>query len=388
MTKLDTASSPSLDEAAQEARNWLLAAAAPLWSTVGRTGSGLFAERMSLAGEPDRAYFRTFVQARHVFSFVTIGELGWRGDWRALVTETMEVLLSRAKRADGLFVHRVDADGAPLDTRADLYDQAFILLALGTAGRAVGRQDWFDHAEALLDRIEAEWAHPFGGFREGEIADPRLRRQNPHMHLLEAFLALSEASGRRRFMFAAQTIAELSQTKFVDPTSGALLEYFTQDLDPAPGVEGTIVEPGHCFEWAWLFERLAAAGWTPGTRLSDRLTTFARNSGVDPARGVAINEVSTDGSWRDGTARLWPQTERLKAGLARFRRLRTQVESREAIAAESGLRKYLGVPKPGLWRDKLKADETWVDELAPGSSLYHISCAYAELLLVTEERNR
>jgi mannose/cellobiose epimerase-like protein (N-acyl-D-glucosamine 2-epimerase family) len=37
----------------------------------------------------------------------------------------------------------------------------------------------------------------------------------------------------------------------------ALLEYFDADLQPAGGQEGCNVEPGHCFEWAWLFEPLA-----------------------------------------------------------------------------------------------------------------------------------
>jgi mannose-6-phosphate isomerase len=66
-------SSASLTDCASEAREWLLASAAPLWSTRGRTSSGLFAERMTLTGEPDSSYFRVFVQARHIFSFVAIG---------------------------------------------------------------------------------------------------------------------------------------------------------------------------------------------------------------------------------------------------------------------------------------------------------------------------
>ena len=369
-----------LGEAAQEAREWLLDSAAPLWSTRGRTSSGLFAERMTLTGEPDASYFRLFVQARHIFSFVVIGKMGWIGPWRTLVAETIETLLRNAKRDDGLFVHRLDANAAPIDNRADLYDQAFVLFALGTAGGALGRDDLFDEAEALLSVLEAEWKHPLGGFTEGEIVDARVRRQNPHMHLLEAFLSLSEASGRLRFTDAAHSIAELARTRFVDQQSGALLEYFTDDLKPAAGLEGQIAEPGHCFEWAWLFERLAAAGWTEGVQMSDRLTNFARGCGIDRARGVAINEVLTDGTTRDAKARLWPQTERLKAAVARFRRTSSDTEAAEAVAAYRGLRQYLDVPVSGLWRDKLKQDGAWVEELAPGSSLYHISCAYSELV--------
>jgi len=368
-----------LNAAVVSATQWLLEDAAPLWAERGRTRSGLFAERMNLSGEPDPASYRVFVQARHIFSFIQMGKLGWSGPWRELVGETTELLIDRAKRFDGFFVHRLDAEAVQIDTRADLYDQAFILFALGTAAAALDRIDWIEEAEALLDLIVANWSHPSGGFREGEIVDPRIRRQNPHMHLLEAFLALETASGRSRFRHAAHSIAELARTRFVDQTSGALLEYFTDDLRPADGPEGRIAEPGHCFEWAWLFERLASGGWVDGASISDRLTRFARECGVDAERNVAINEVLTDGSIHSATARLWPQTERLKAAVARFRRTGERSEVDEALAAARGLRRYLDVPVAGLWRDKLKPDSSWVDELAPGSSLYHISCAYAEL---------
>lgn len=370
----------SIGDAADEAKTWLLEAAAPLWATVGRTSSGLFAERMNLAGEPDNSYFRTFVQARHVFSFVTIGQLGWQGPWQELVSQTMEAMIGGAKRGDGFFVHRLDQEARQLDGRADLYDQAFVLFALGTGGGALQRQDWIDEAESLLDRLEASWSHPAGGYREGEIADPRVRRQNPHMHLLEAFLALYEGSGRERFLDAAQSIAILAQARFVDRRSGALLEYFTDNLEPACGVEGKIAEPGHCFEWAWLFERLALAGWSDAVALSDRLTSFARQYGIDATRGVAINEVLTDGAIRNAGARLWPQTERLKAAVARYRRLGAGEECDEALSAKGGLQKYLATPRTGLWRDKLREDGSWIDEMAPGSSLYHISCAYRDLV--------
>jgi mannose-6-phosphate isomerase len=374
----------SVNDIAIEARSWLLQSAAPLWADRGRTDFGYFAERMTLAGVPDASYFRTFVQARHVFSFVAIGKLGWSGPWAERVAETIQAILTRAKRSDGFFVHLLDGQGEVLDSRADLYDQAFVLFALGCAGGALGRSDWLDEAEALLDCLESRWAHPRGGFYEGEIADTRVRRQNPHMHLLEAFLALYEASRRPRFLKAALAIAELAQQHFIDPETGALLEYFTDDLAPAPGIEGTIAEPGHCCEWAWLFERLAARDWYDGRPLSDRLTRFARAHGVAPAGGVMINEVLTDGSPHNRRARLWPQTERLKAATARYDRLRSDTEIDEIVDAARGLALYLDVPVKGLWRDKLTEDGQWIEELAPGSSLYHIACGYAELEKISE----
>jgi mannose/cellobiose epimerase-like protein (N-acyl-D-glucosamine 2-epimerase family) len=372
----------TLRETTKKARGWLIDVAAPLWAAGGRTESGLFAERMTLDGVADARYFRCFVQARHVFSFVAAGSMGWEGPWQTLVSETIDLLFANARRRDGFYVHRMDLNGAPLDGRADLYDQAFMLLALGTAGGALDRQDLFDAAESLLDTLEAQWSHPMGGYTEGEVVDASLRRQNPHMHLFEAFLALAEKSGRQRFWDAAVAIASMAEQHFIDTETGALREYFTQDWMPL-GLgrrrDGDIIEPGHCSEWAWLFERLAAKGWAEGVRVSDGLVNFARSYGIDSARGVMIDEVWLDGTVKSARARLWPQTERAKAATVRWQRLHSAVEAQEAVAAIVGLEQYLAVDVPGLWRDKLNEDGSWVEELAPGSSLYHIACAIAEL---------
>ena len=380
----DSADANSLTPVATRARGWLCDVAGPLWVTRGRTASGLFAERMTLDGVPEPSYYRVFVQSRQIYSVAAMAQLGWQGPWQQLIGETITALVTGARRADGFYVHKLDGDARPLDARADLYDQAFVLLALATAGEALADPHWFDVAEALLDTIEANWSHPAGGFTEGEKDDPRIRRQNPHMHLFEATLALFEASGRPRFLAFATMIADLAATRFIDPVTGALLEYFTDDLRPAPGIEGTIVEPGHCFEWAWLFERLGASGRAGAFAVADRLTGFARAHGICATRNVCINEVLTDGSLHNGTARLWPQTERIKAAALGHRRTGDAVEAEEAARALAGLEQYYAVPTPGLWRDKLRPDGSWLPELAPGSSLYHIACATAELAMAVK----
>lgn len=366
-------------ELEQEARAWLVDIAAPIWSDRGRTASGLFPEQMTLDGVPNDEYFRTFVQARHIYSMVAAGKAGWNGPWRRLADETMRVLIAKAKRPDGFYAHRLNRDAEVLDARADLYDQAFVLFALGTAGDALAENAFFDEAEALLGRIEMHWSHPQGGFREGEIVDPSVRRQNPHMHLFEAFTVLYEASQRPRFGDAARAVAELCRTKLVDPASGALLEYFKEDWTPMPGDEGRLVEPGHCFEWAWLFERLARSGSQHAVAVSDAMTAFGRRYGIDAQRGVAINEVLTNGRVVNGRARLWPQTERIKVAVLRYHRTGSEEDLQEVADGWAGLRRYFLPEAQHLWRDKMNEDGSFIEELVPGSSLYHISCAISEM---------
>ena len=370
----------SLEDLAEHAREWLFDAAAELWRIEPDSQTPLFPERISIHGERDPCPYRLFVQARHAFSYCELGRLGWRGPWREMVNANIEFLVERGRRADGFYIHRFDHRGGVFDARADLYDQAFMLLSLAHAGRGLERPDLFDAAGELGDALDRSWRLPHGGYFEGEIAVCPPHRQNPYMHLLECFVALHRASGAPRWRRDAEHIAGLCARSFLHSGTGAVLEYFDAELSPLGGEDGQIVEPGHCFEWAWLFETLAQWDAPEATRISDGMARFARRHGLDHERGVAINEVLIDGSIRNPAARLWPQTERLKAALARYRRTGDDRERAEAGAAYAGLVQYFDTPARGAWRDKLKADGTWVEEPAPGSSMYHITCALAELI--------
>ena len=78
------------------------------------------------------------------------------------------------------------------------------------------------------------------------------RRQNPHMHLLEALLALHAATGEKNWLRRAGALVDLFKRRFSDPQTGALIEFFAEDWSPRPGDEGRLREPGHQFEWVWL----------------------------------------------------------------------------------------------------------------------------------------
>src|SRR3546814_14300515 len=79
------------------------------------------------------------------------------------------------------------------------------------------------------------------------------------MHLLEAFLALYEASGEAHWLARAQSIHDLFRRHFLQ--QGQLVEFFDADWREVPqdGRDGArrLREPGHFFEWAWLLHRLA-----------------------------------------------------------------------------------------------------------------------------------
>ncbi|HSZ10533.1 MAG TPA: AGE family epimerase/isomerase, partial [Rhizomicrobium sp.] len=153
------------------------------------------------------------------------------------------------------------------------------------------------------------------------------------------------------------------------------------DGAPVKGLPGRIVEPGHQFEWAFLLLR-ARPGDDEIRKTARRLFEIAERHGVDPMRRVAIDSLLDDFSPHAKQARLWPQTERLRAAIALAALAEGDARAaceRTALAAAEGLTAYLRVKVPGLWRDRMRADGTFVNEPAPASSLYHIAGAVLEL---------
>jgi mannose-6-phosphate isomerase len=276
----------------------------------------------------------------------------------------------------------VTADGAVADDTAILYDQAFALFALAVAYRVQPeREALIVEARQLLGRVQAVFALPQGGFAEASPERPY--QSNPHMHLFEAMLAWREVDDHPDHQGAwdaqADAIAEMCLTRFIDSDSGALREFFDAQWAPAPGLDGRIIEPGHQLEWAWLLIRWGRLrGRADALAAAKRLFEIGTGPGLDLGRGVALQQLLDDFSVHDPVARLWPQTEWLKAALA----LSTDDPSLadQVADAAAGLKLYLDTPVTGLWWDRLQPSGRFIDEPAPASSFYHIVCAIAELL--------
>jgi mannose-6-phosphate isomerase len=359
---------------------WLFEDALPLWWSVGADHQrGGFHEEIDLQGRPTRAPRRARVQARQTWVYATAGALGWDGPWRAAMNHGLGYLLERYPRSDGLFRASVDAEGAPVDDAALLYDQAFVLFAMAAVFQAEpARTDLPARARALLTAAEAAFHHDDRGFKEASAEHPF--HANPHMHLLEAALAWGEIDADPAWPALADRVAALALSAFIDRESGALREYFGPDWRPAPGPDGRIVEPGHQFEWAWLLHRWGLTRKRPDAHAATaRLYQIGTEFGVDRGRGVAFDALRDDLTPLDLSARLWPQTERIKAAVVLASTASDQAEQNlllaEAVAAAKGLMLYLETPIRGAWRDKLDPSGVFVEEPAPASSLYHIVCA-------------
>lgn len=359
-------------EAARWFDQWLRTSALPLWWSLGADHvNGGFHECLMPNGEPADLPRRARVQTRQAFVYASASALGWKGPAATAAWHGMDYFLTHYRRPDGQFRTMVAPDGTVLDDSAVLYDQAFALMSMATLHRMdPTRRDLAGEAKALLVALQAR-RHPAGGFLE--IA-PHTYQANAHMHLLEAALAWVEAGGGPEWEALAAEIVALALKGFIDGEGGYLREFFTADWTPAAGDDGRFIEPGHQFEWAWLMARWAKRGHPEAATAARRLFD-AGVRGFDARRGVMINALWDDFTIRDASARLWPQTEYLKAAVI----LREEVGEAHIVAAAEGLRSYLDTPAVGAWRDKLQADGSFIEEPAPASSFYHIMAACSEL---------
>jgi mannose/cellobiose epimerase-like protein (N-acyl-D-glucosamine 2-epimerase family) len=356
---------------------WLLDQACPLWSTHGTDRvRGGFHERLSGTQglqEPRRAR----VQPRQVSSFAQAALLGWQGDAAALATHGLDYFRKHYRRPDGLYRTLIGPDGTSLDERALLYDQAFALLGLAEAQHVIASAALSDEGRKLRATVFQFLRRKRGPGFETALPLGAPLRANPHMHLFEVALAWMETSDDDEWHALADEIAALALATFIDPASGVLREHYEGDWKRLPGTPGRIIEPGHHFEWAWLLLRWEGASRPEVRRAAFKLIDVAERHGV--RNGVAVNALLDDFSMHDPSARLWPQTERLKAAALAARLTGEARYWTMAQAAATALFRYLETKVPGSWFDKLTADGKLIEEPAPASTFYHLAAAAAQL---------
>lgn len=355
--------------------SWLVEQAYPCWYSRGVDHvRGGFHESLRLDGEPSGETRRARLYPRQIYAFSVAGEFGWPGPVADVVRQGLRFLLADYRRPDGLYRSLVASNGAPLVERAVLYDQAFVLLGFASAYRSLSDESARDDARSLLARIRATLRNASGGFDESAPRSLPLL-SNSHMHLLEACLEWTDQDTGPWSDVAAE-IVELALRRFQDPATGFIREYFDGDWNVLPGDDADVVEPGHQYEWAWLLLRWSQRVDNPRAfQLALDLIDRAEARGVDPERGVAMNALFGDGRVRDARARLWPQTERIKATIVAAK-LTGQVRyANAAVAATDSLMTYLRTPIPGLWRDTMDESGAFVEQLVPASSFYHLVSA-------------
>lgn len=383
----------TLQERSGPLRGWLLGQVCPFWFDRVLDPAGGFLEALDASSLPLVSPERSILnQARLTYVASHAFLLGGDETMRHAAAHGFAMIrkaLGSAGPSMG-WPRRFLANGTVLDGTRDAYDHAFVIFAMAWYYRATGNPEALElagHAHDFMRQYLADPAH--GGFFEEYPATGRLpRRQNPHMHLLEAVLAMHEATGEPRWLDQAQSLVDLFERKFLDRDSGSLIEFFTEDWRPADDAAGALREPGHQFEWVWLlgqYVRLSGRGRL--TVLADGLFAFGSRFGIDAQDalgGAVFDGVGSDGAIVADSKLFWPQTEYIKACVQKYEASGDGAFLAAATAHIELLQRHFFRTDGGNWCNQLSRSGAPLVEVTPSRVLYHLFLAMAEVIRVEE----
>jgi mannose-1-phosphate guanylyltransferase/mannose-6-phosphate isomerase len=385
--RLETRFTPSPDRVIasgawrKRVSHWLFDETLPLWSTVGidRVHGG-FHEALSFDGVPLPRRKRLRTMARQVYAFAVAKARGWTGPADEIIAHGLAFMTAKGRTHRGGFVRTLNADGSVADPVEDAYDHSCLLLALAEAHR-VGNPDALALARETFDFIDKHLEDDrLTGFLETTDGQ-EMRRTNPHMHLLEAFLAWHTVTGEREYLQRAARIIGLFRSHFFDPESWTLGEFFDDEWRPAQNGKGDWTEPGHHFEWASLLVDFAEkSGQRDLVGFARKLYASAVANGLNRSTGLAYGAVSRHGLPLDRMSRSWPQAEAIKAAIALDRPdgpdLKPEIEARVGRL----FRWHIDAAPRGLWIDQIDERGRAVATEVPASIFYHLVAALMQYL--------
>jgi mannose/cellobiose epimerase-like protein (N-acyl-D-glucosamine 2-epimerase family) len=365
-------------------RDAIVDRALPVWATRGfDTERGRFRERLALSGTPIDLPHRCMVQARQIYVFAEAARIGWFLDGGPLAEQAMANLLrvyGEDAREGGLsFGFSADADLRCVSDVRDAYTHAFVLFALASLYRLNNNPSLLEVAERTVAFIDREMIDPvYGGlFDELPLRDGQ-KRQNPVMHLLEAYLFLDTAAPGHGYLERAAKLVVLFKTRLFQSDRGILLEYFDADWSPhRDSARGAIFEPGHHFEWVWLLDRFQKQGGADHSETIAKLHQVAITHGI-ARNGLIFDEVGNDMRPLKRSHRVWPHTEAIKAAVARHGAGDSSAAAFAKTMSDRLLNTFLDRPFVGGWIDHVREDGTRLVDYVPASSLYHLFLAATE----------
>lgn len=376
----------------QALRQWLLEELCPWWYERVYDARGGFHEGLDASGKAvDAPSQSILVQARLTYVFSHAFALSKSPAMAAASHHGFAHLQRWVGPAGHGWPRRRSLDGTVTDAARDTYDHAFVILACAWRHRASGDPAAIAIADRTFDFLKTELADPTQGgfFEEHPKLDTAPRRQNPHMHLLEATLAMHAATGQPSWLDASRQLVSLMQARLTDHGTGSLAEFFESDWAPASGHAGRLREPGHQFEWVWLLNEYARlSGERRVDELADNLFDFGVRHGIataPPLAGLVVESVDREGPVISPASLFWPQTEYIKACVARADRGIAGMRD-AALAHLARLREVHFRPDGFNWCNQLSATGSCSTPVTPARVLYHLFFAVAEIIRLEEAR--
>jgi cellobiose epimerase len=331
------------------------------------------------------------------------------GVYLSVARRAYEYLLARfLDREYGGAFWSLDASGNPLNTRKQIYGQAFCLYGLSEFYRATREATALKEAINLFRLIET---HSFDDRHKGyyeaftrdwqEPEDLRLsekdaneqKSMNTHLHVLEAYSNLYKSWPDDLLRQRICDLLEVFDRYIIGKDSASLGLFFAEDWE----IRSATISYGHDIEAAWLLQEAAETIGDKQTSNDTERVEKSRSLALRIATAAAEG-LDTDGAlwYEKEKGRLtaekhwWPQAEAMVGFLNAWQISGDDVWWQRSVMAWNFVRQYLKAPGGKEWYWGVLADHTPMpgqDKAGFWKCPYHNSRACLEILRRLQERH-
>jgi mannose/cellobiose epimerase-like protein (N-acyl-D-glucosamine 2-epimerase family) len=340
------------DEAHEHLTNELL----PFWENrCVDTDHGGFITHFDADGNDSGEDEKSLIaQTRTVYTFSAAHRAGYgNGRYAKIARHGVDFLISKMwDHENGGFYWLMDRKGNIKIDEKIVYGHSFAIYSLAEYTLATGDERGLAYAEQVFDLLQKHGADTFhGGYFEMFERNWDLKGAGPaggdrktldaHMHLMEAFTTLYEASGKQLHRRKLLEIIELLVGKIMHPVYGTGIPQFWPDWSVAPQIKFDIIwgwdrfsedgfkssaedntSYGHNVEFAWLLMHALDIAGVPYDHYETQLLKSLNHAvqyGIDWEYGGVYIEGSHDGTVYDREKEFWQQAEVLIGMLDAYR---------------------------------------------------------------------
>lgn len=227
------------------------------------------------------------------------------------------------KRDSGLF-WLVDPGGNPIETRKQIYGQAFGIYALSEYYKATGEREVLNRAIELFHLIEAKsYDKQDSGYFEAYTRDWKLetdlrltptdmnekKSMNTHLHVLEAYTNLLRIWKDESLVGALETLIDVFLNRIIDKRTNHLRLFFDEKWT----VKSDNISFGHDIEASWLLTEATEILNKESlkrhiSKLAVDMAQAVHDQGMDPDGGIVF-EVDKNMEILDSKKEWWVQCE-------------------------------------------------------------------------------
>jgi mannobiose 2-epimerase len=336
----------------QECENHLNNELLPFWySRAMDTVNGGFITHFDKLGNDTGEDEKSMLgQARSIYSYASAYRSGLGGDQsKVLAKHGVDFLLEKMwDREHGGFYWMTTRKGEVINNEKILYGHSFAIYCLSEYSLATGDKRGLEYAEKTFDLIQKHCVDThYGGYFEMFHRNWELKGPGPaggdrktldvHMHLMEAFTALYECSGKELHSRKLQEIINLLTDKILHPVSKTGIPQFYANWAVAPQIKFDIIwgwdrftedgskgqaedntSYGHNVEFAWLLMHALEVLNIPISvfrEVIQKQFDHTLSDGIDWEFGGVFVEGSHSGGVYDREKEFWQNAEML-IGLA------------------------------------------------------------------------